>query len=280
MSALGAWWINGSGRQIIADLFTFELAFNEWQSRRQGIRLWQSPSGKIRALAPPPLVKGFAGIGIMGSTTRRLQKYEAEAAPISVDLEAPSMECFSPFGPLIARTRLPLELVAQINAFADSRISIDSSSEILLPADFLSSGGEHSLLRQTASMVRRYVLRAENTTIERVDFDVFWIVSQYADTPSPVHFHSGDIAGVLYLKLPTVNEAERQRSYIEGRKAGYINFLIGGKQRFSKSLISFKPEVGDLYIFPGWLLHVAEPFVGGGERRSMAFNAVIGHENS
>ena len=216
----------------------------------------------------------------MGSTTRRLQKYEAEAAPISVDSEAPSMECFSPFGPLIARTRLPLELVAQINAFADSRISTDTGSEILLPADFLSSGGEQSLLRQTANMVRRYLLRAENTTVERVDFDVFWIVSQYADTPSPVHFHSGDIAGVLYLKLPTVDEAERQRSYIEGRKAGHINFLIGGKQRFSKSLISFEPQVGDLYLFPGWLLHVAEPFVGSGERRSMAFNAVIGHENA
>lgn len=199
---------------------------------------------------------------------------------MSVDVDMPSMECFSPFGPLITRARLPLDLVAKINAFADPQISGDSGREILLPADFLSSGGEQSLLRQTASMVRRYLVHAENTQVERVAFDVFWIVSQYADTPSPVHFHSGDIAGVLYLKLPAVDEAEVGRSYIEGRKAGYINFLIGGKQRFSKSLISFKPQVGDLYIFPGWLLHVAEPFLGSGERRSMAFNAVIGHEDT
>jgi hypothetical protein len=54
------------------------------------------------------------------------------------------------------------------------------------------------------------------------------------------------------------------------------NFLIGGKQRFSKSLISFKPRVGDFYVFPGWLLHGAEPFRGSGERRSLAFNAFVG----
>ena len=54
-----------------------------------------------------------------------------------------------------------------------------------------------------------------------------------------------------------------------------VNFMIGGKQNLSKSLISFKPAVGDFYIFPGWLLHGAEPFRGEGERRSMAFNADI-----
>ncbi len=216
----------------------------------------------------------------MSSTTRRLQKYEAEAIPISVDADTSPLECFSPFGPLIARTRIPLELVARINAYADSRISPDNGSEIILPADFLSSGEDQSLLRQTASLVRRYLDRAEGAQVDRVDFDVFWVVSQYAGTPSPVHFHSGDIAGVLYLKLPDVDESEMQRSYIEGRKAGFINFLIGGKQRFSKSLISFKPQIGDFYVFPGWLLHVAEPFAGSGERRSMAFNAVVGREDS
>jgi hypothetical protein len=93
-----------------------------------------------------------------------------------------------------------------------------------------------------------------------------------------VHFHSGDISGVLYLRLPEhiANEREEERtSYLSARRAGYITFLIGGKQRLSKSLISFKPQVGDFYIFPGWLLHAVEPFSGEGERRSMSFNAFI-----
>jgi len=103
------------------------------------------------------------------------------------------------------------------------------------------------------------------------------VANQYAGTPSPVHFHSGDISGVLYLKTPQIkNEAhEESLTYISGRQAGYINFMTGGKQRLAKTLISFKPQAGDFYVFPGWLLHGAEPFRGTGERRSMAFNAYI-----
>jgi hypothetical protein len=216
----------------------------------------------------------------MESKTRRLRKYEADTAPIAVDTAGAPMECFSPFGPLIARLRLPLELVDRINAHADARVSPDSSTEFLLPEGFLREGGEQSLVQHTAGLVRRYLARAENAQVDRVDFDVFWVVSQYAGTPSPVHFHSGDVAGVLYLKVPHVDEAEEARTYISGRQAGYINFLIGGKQRLSKSLISFKPQVGDFYVFPGWLLHVAEPFRGSGERRSMAFNAVVNGDDA
>jgi hypothetical protein len=47
-----------------------------------------------------------------------------------------------------------------------------------------------------------------------------------------------------------------------------INFLIGGKQRFFEILISFKPHVADFYVFPGWLLHGAEPLRGSGGARS------------
>jgi hypothetical protein len=82
---------------------------------------------------------------------------------------------------------------------------------------------------------------------------------------------------VLHLKVPQIEreEHEEKKTYISGRQAGYINFLIGGKQRFSRSLISFKPRVADFYVFPGWLLHGAEPFRGTGERRSLAFNAFV-----
>src|SRR5260370_1294896 len=85
-----------------------------------------------------------------------------------------------------------------------------------------------------------------------------------------IHFHSGDIACVAYLNVPAIADeaAEERKTYMSGRQAGYINFMIGGKQALSKSLISFKPAIGDFYLFPGWLLHGAEPFRGAGERRS------------
>jgi hypothetical protein len=211
--------------------------------------------------------------------TRRLKKYEAGQEACKTDGEDPAMDFYSPFGPMIAKVRLPQALLDRINGYADGKVFADEGQEIIVPREVCFDGGDASLANHTASMIRRYIAGMENTRVSRVDFENFWIVSQYAGTPSPVHFHTGDISGVLYLKVPRIEEGEEARTYISGRHAGYINFLIGGKQRFSKSLISFKPEVGDFYIFPGWLLHGAEPFRGTGERRSLAFNAFVATED-
>jgi hypothetical protein len=214
--------------------------------------------------------------------TRALRKYEAEAVNLVAegdvaDAGAPRLDLFSPFGPMIAKAEMPSGLVERINTFADRLVREGEGSEFLLPPQLVGDGGAASLMRQTERLIARYVRHMEGVAATRIRIDAFWIVSQYAGTPSPVHFHSGDISGVLYLKVPDIAEPdqEERKTYISGRQAGYINFLIGGKQRFSKSLISFKPRVADFYVFPGWLLHGAEPFRGSGERRSLAFNAFV-----
>jgi hypothetical protein len=208
--------------------------------------------------------------------TRSLRKYEAEAVARLADGEAPPLELFSPFGPMIAKTQVAPDLVERINSFADRHVREGEGTEFLLPPELVGGGGEASLARQTERVIGRYVRRLEGAA-GRIRLDAFWVVSQHAGSPSPVHFHSGDISGVMYLKVPDIDghENEERKTYISGRQAGYINFLIGGKQRFSRSLISFKPRVADFYVFPGWLLHGAEPFRGTGERRSLAFNAFV-----
>jgi hypothetical protein len=209
--------------------------------------------------------------------TRSLRKYEGEALAHPADSDSPPLDLFSPFGPMIAKAAMPHALVDEINRFADRHVHAREGSEFLLPDEIIHDGGATSLARQTQRLIERYVRRLEGVTTPRLQLDKFWIVSQYAGTPSPVHFHTGDISGVLYLKVPQIEheEHEEKQTYISGRQAGYVNFLIGGKQRFSRSLISFKPRVADFYIFPGWLLHGAEPFRGSGERRSLAFNAFV-----
>jgi hypothetical protein len=209
--------------------------------------------------------------------TRSLRKYEAEAVAHAADGDSPRLDLFSPFGPMIAKAEMQLALVERINRFADRYVNAREGTEFLLPPELIGDGGEASLARQTERLIGRYVRRMEGVETTRIQLDAFWVVSQYAGTPSPVHFHSGDISGVMYLKVPDIDgqENEEKKTYISGRQAGHINFLIGGKQRFSKSLISFKPRVADFYVFPGWLLHGAEPFRGSGERRSLAFNAFV-----
>ena len=214
--------------------------------------------------------------------TRALKKYEAAPVAYATDpgdpsLGDPSLALFSPFGPLIAQAAMPQALVQRINRYADQVAGDGAGREFLVPKNVALDGGEQSLMRLTEILIRRYLALADEPPAADVNIDVFWIVSQRAGTPSPVHFHSCDISGVLYLKTPQLDreDDELHKTYISGRQAGYINFLIGGKQRFAKSLISFRPRTGDIYIFPGWLLHGAEPFQGKGERRSLAFNAYV-----
>jgi hypothetical protein len=212
-----------------------------------------------------------------GAKTRALRKYEAAPVARATDSGVPNLDLFSPFGPMIGKMELSRDLVDRINGYCDKQVRADAGSEFLLPSEVVFDRGELSLGRWIETMIRRYVIGIDGVAPTRISIDVVWIVSQRAGTPSPVHFHSGDISGVLYLKTPEIHreDEEEQKTYISGRQAGYINFLIGGKQKFSKSLISFKPRVGDFYVFPGWLLHGAEPFRGSGERRSLAFNAFV-----
>ena len=205
--------------------------------------------------------------------TRLLRRYEAGAHVCSSDR---GLDFYSPFGPLIAKTEVPAALVDRLNAFADTVVSDGKGMEFIVPQE-VAFGDQQSLAAVTERMIVDYVEHVDGMRVDEVSFQAFWVVSQYHSTASPVHFHSGDLSGVLYLKVPEVeNETtEEKKTYISGRHAGYINFIEGGRRQFSRSIISFKPKVGDFYIFPGWLLHGAEPFRGNRERRSLAFNAFV-----
>lgn len=211
---------------------------------------------------------------------RRLKRYEA---PATVVAQAQGMDFFSPFGPLISRSRLPMPLVEAVNRRLDAEIAAREAKgprlgEWTLTQEAAQAGGEASLATEVARRLSTYLGVADDRPLDRVRYESFWMVRHFPGTFSPVHFHTGDVSGVMYLKVPAhiAHEAQQAtQSYIGARRAGYITFLIGGKQPLSKSLISFRPEVGDLYLFPSWLLHAVEPFEGEGERRSLSFNAFI-----
>ena len=63
--------------------------------------------------------------------------------------------------------------------------------------------------------------------------------------------------------------------------AGLISFFDGrvSLPRNSPPLVkhreTFKPKVGDFYIFPAFLMHEVHPFRGEGERRCFSFNAFV-----
>ena len=109
-----------------------------------------------------------------------------------------------------------------------------------------------------------------------------WIVSQYENEYNPIHSHSNaEISGIIYLKVPNL----KGRRKIESKKDmmdrdGNINFTYNSaSNRWPTDILDgggleFFPNVGEMYMFPSFLEHTVYPFIGEGERRSIAFNAV------
>ena len=92
---------------------------------------------------------------------------------------------------------------------------------------------------------------------------------------NPVHWHTGDISGVGYLKVPSHlgNTSQPNKKTNEN---GKLQLIFGSPNLFSKSTFLVKPELGDFYLFPNYLMHTVYPFTGTEEeRRSVSFNAKV-----
>ena len=62
-------------------------------------------------------------------------------------------------------------------------------------------------------------------------------------------------------------------TYLFDKKPNKYCFIP--KNFLSKSIYNLNPKLGDLLIFPNYLMHTAYPFNVDGERRSFSFNAKI-----
>jgi hypothetical protein len=138
----------------------------------------------------------------------------------------------------------------------------------------LSLGEVKSLETIVNKLVTEYIMKTvgnqfnpENTNMTYTS----WVVSQYAGDFNPVHIHDSQLSGVLFLKLPP-NYEEEYRREDHYPSVGCLEFVGSVPNTFSKHSWMCKPTIGDLYLFPSWLLHQVYPFRSDGERRSMAFN--------
>ena len=193
-----------------------------------------------------------------------------------------------PFGPSLGMVSIPEELIKKINNFIDDKIEDDKkkstlldhgsklagqvTQEIKLPKEII----EGKLLEFLGAISKTYINLSYNKEISRFDLIASWVVRQFENEYNPFHFHGGHISGAGYLKLPdsfgeTIQENKKNIH-------GNINFFHGTQQFLSNGSISMKPKVGDFYIFPNYLFHSVNPFIGPGERRSISFNAKIDDE--
>ena len=192
------------------------------------------------------------------------------------------IKVLSPFGPKIAKLKFSKELINKINYEVDKISSnkllarkLDYSKklvgqvkqEVSLPKSFIKTNLEKIITKN----IKEFIKKSLGKKTKTVKIKNFWVVRQYTNEYNPIHFHDGHISGVGYLKVPKFGISKK----INLKTNGTIDFINGNKMFLNDSIYNHSPKVGDVLLFPNYLMHTAYPFTTRGERRSFSFNVEI-----
>ena len=201
------------------------------------------------------------------------------------------IKILKPFGPSIVKLSIPEDLIIKLNEYID-RIILDEEKvskldhanhlagkvkqEFLLENDFMQEIKWGEFL---ANAVKIWLQNDSNKELKSIEIIRCWVVRQFQNEYNPVHLHSGHISGVGYLKVPkSFGEVSEKK---KTNDKGNLTFISGSDNLFSKATHVIKPEVGDFYLFPNYLLHTVYPFSDTDEeRRSISFNAQLDKDSA
>jgi len=195
-----------------------------------------------------------------------------------------------PFGPSIVKFKMPDELVDEINMYIDGIILDKKKIEKLDHGGFLAGQVTQEIELEIEFMKKikwaeflsnfcKQWLLFEDERKDLKQFKIIksWVVRQFKNEYNPIHWHSGQISGVGYLKVPRNMNNYSKKNYLN--TDGKLVLIDGSKNLFSKGIYEIEPNIGDFYLFPSNLLHTVYPFYGTDEeRRSISFNAEIDPE--
>ena len=192
------------------------------------------------------------------------------------------MKNLKPFGPSIGKTKISKTFINKLNKEFDgiskskkkdysSKLASQIQNEVNFSNEYIKKNYSSYLKK----IIEKFLKNEGIKNIKRIDILNLWVVRQYKGEYNPIHYHEGDLSGVGYIKLPknmTNNQMIKNKKI---RTNGTIDFVNGQRAFLSKSIYNVVPKVGDLILFPNYLMHTAYPFNKDGERRSFSFNAKI-----
>ena len=192
------------------------------------------------------------------------------------------MKTFRAFGPTLGKTKLSKKIISILNTHIEksqlskkndysSKLVSQIKNEIKIPKTIINKDLSKELIKN----IKRYLDKSGVKKIKVIKIINLWVVRQFKNEYNPVHYHEGQLSGVGYLKIP---KNMNQNKLVKNKKIktnGTIDFINGQKNFLSKSIYNLNPKLGDLLIFPNYLMHTAYPFNVDGERRSFSFNAKI-----
>lgn len=192
------------------------------------------------------------------------------------------MKTFRAFGPTIGKGKLSRKFINTINAQIDksiitkkndysSKLASQIKNELKLPYSFI----EKNLSKELIKNIKNYLKASEIEKIKEIKIINLWVVKQLKNEYNPIHYHNGQLSGVGYLKIPKNMNQNKTIKNKKVRTNGTIDFINGQRSFLSKSIYNLNPKVGDLLLFPNYLMHTAYPFNIDAERRSFSFNVKI-----
>ena len=192
------------------------------------------------------------------------------------------MKTFRAFGPTIGKGKLSRKFINTINAQIDksiitkkndysSKLASQIKNELKLPNSFI----EKKLSKELIKNIKNYLKASEIEKIKEIKIINLWVVKQLKNEYNPIHYHNGQLSGVGYLKIPKNMNQNKTIKNKKVRTNGTIDFINGQRSFLSKSIYNLNPKVGDLMLFPNYLMHTAYPFNIDAERRSFSFNVKI-----
>ena len=192
-----------------------------------------------------------------------------------------------PFGPTIAKVKIPQELINTLNNYVDKVITDEKKvkeldngdqlagnvkQEFQIEQAFLESSG---FLKFLGLSVANWIKFSGKPEIKKFNIKSSWIVRQFKDEYNPIHWHTGHVSGVGYLKVPE-NLGDTKQEIKKENPNGKLDLIHGSKMFLCNSTFTITPKVGDFYFFPNYLMHSVYPFSDSDdERRSVSFNADI-----
>ena len=189
------------------------------------------------------------------------------------------MKVISPFGPKIGKFKLSSQIIKKINIEVDKITEKKSlykklnyskqlvgqvKQEFQLPKEFIKKFLHKIIEKEVKSFIHKTTKKREKA----IKILNFWIVRQYKNEYNPIHYHDGHLSAVGYLKIPkNLNKSKKQV-----KTNGTIDFINGSKNFLCESIYNHIPKIGDIILFPNYLMHTAYPFHVEGERRSFSLN--------
>ena len=176
------------------------------------------------------------------------------------------MKNIKPFGPSIGKTKISKRFINKLNEEFDKKSNnkkIDYSSklasqiknEIKISNNFI----KKYLFKELRINIKKFLANEQIQNIKEVKILNLWVVRQFKGEYNPIHYHAGDLSGVGYLTLPknmTKNNLVKNKKL---KTNGTIDFINGQKAFLSNSIYNLIPKIGDLIIFPNYLMHTAYP---------------------